>query len=881
MKSKAKKIIGGLLAATMLFSSIPAPAGVQSFSVVTEAASGISMYDATGWYESAYVKWSPVSGAALYKAYIKGSSGSYTQLDDPLIRNYGSYWRADAVGLAAGSYTMKVEAYSSNGSLIGSAEKSGLSVSSYDRSGSAFSSKSTYGTGSGAYNDDGTLRSGAQVIYITPETAKTVTADVISDAKGKITTYTGFQNIINGLQKGYDTRGFDFRIVGLIDAKDMDSFGSSAEGLQLKGKSAYSRMNVTIEGIGEDAAIRGFGILIRNAGNIEIRNFGIMLCMDDALSLDTSNCNVWVHNMDCYYGNTGGDADQAKGDGTMDVKSGSTFVTFSYNHFWDNGKSSLCGMKSEKTDYFITYHHNWFDHSDSRHPRIRTMSVHIYNNYFDSCAKYGVGMTMGGSAFVEQNYFLDTTKPMMISGQGTDASGAGTFSGEAGGVIKAYNNKFEFSKVSSSKLSYKTQNNSSTDFDAIEVTSRNAKVDSSYKAKSGGSTYNNFDTSWDLGVKNMDSVSNVPSVVMANAGRMNGGDFPANRNSFSVINDASSYSVDSSFKNAMASYKSPVVSIGGSVNGAQVVVTTTKATTTEKTTETTTAATTKAATTTTKAATTTTKAATTTTKAPVTEKPTETTTKAVSSSGAVAMGTYNLNSSTVSGKTATYANMTFNVRSVESTCVKLRSDNSITFKVDKACKLTAEVSGKGISVAGTTTGTGTVSVDLKAGTYTITGIASGSNSAISKLTFAASSSEKTTEATTTTAKTTTKTTTTKTTTTKTTTTEKQTETTTKASSGSGSISFGTNSMTVKRGQGASFNVNASGAYYIEHSGASWWFESNFLNVWGSNADKRLTDSTQSFGINQWCGLQSGYTFTLTAHLSDNPSKTATLKVTVE
>ncbi|MBQ6555793.1 MAG: pectate lyase, partial [Firmicutes bacterium] len=84
MKSKAKKLIGGLLAATMLFSSAPAPAGVQSFSVLTEAASGISMYDATGWYESAYVKWSPVSGAALYKAYIKGASGSYTQLDDPL-----------------------------------------------------------------------------------------------------------------------------------------------------------------------------------------------------------------------------------------------------------------------------------------------------------------------------------------------------------------------------------------------------------------------------------------------------------------------------------------------------------------------------------------------------------------------------------------------------------------------------------------------------------------------------------------------------------------------------------------------------------------------------------------------------------------------------
>ncbi|MBR1737465.1 MAG: pectate lyase, partial [Firmicutes bacterium] len=531
MKFKAKKVLSGLLAAAMTLTSVPyLSVSALAPMTVLAASSEVSVVKAEGWYESACVQWAPVSGAAQYKAYVKKSGTStYIQLDDPLIRNYGSYWRADALGLAAGSYSMKVEALNSSGKVIAEKEATGLSVSAYDRSGSAFSSNSTYKTGSGAYNDDGTLKSTAQVIYITADTAKTVKADVISDAKGTVKTYTGFQNIINGLQKGYDKRGFDFRIVGLVDADDMDAFGSSAEGLQVKGKAAYSEMNLTIEGVGEDATIKNFGILIRNAGNVEVRNFAIMLCMDDSLSLDTSNCNVWVHNMDCYYGSTGGDADQAKGDGTMDVKSGSTYVTFSYNHFWDNGKSSLCGMKSEKPEYFITYHHNWFDHSDSRHPRIRTMSVHVYNNYFDSCAKYGVGMTMGGSAFVENNYFLDVTKPMMISGQGTDKSGAGTFSGETGGVIKAYNNKMAFSKISSSKLSYITQKTRSTGFDAVEVSSRTDKVSSDYKAASGGTTYNNFDTSWDLAANKIDAVDNVPAIVMANAGRMNGGDFPSDR----------------------------------------------------------------------------------------------------------------------------------------------------------------------------------------------------------------------------------------------------------------------------------------------------------------------------------------------------------------
>ena len=62
-------------------------------------------------------------------------------------------------------------------------------------------------------------------------------------------------------------------------------------------------------------------------------------------------------------------------------------------------------MKSESGPNYITYHHNWFDHSDSRHARVRTMSVHMYNNYYDGNAKYGVGSTMGSSIYIENNYF--------------------------------------------------------------------------------------------------------------------------------------------------------------------------------------------------------------------------------------------------------------------------------------------------------------------------------------------------------------------------------------------------------------------------------------------------------------------------------------------
>lgn len=90
---------------------------------------------------------------------------------------------------------------------------------------------------------------------------------------------------------------------------------------------------MTLEGVGEDATVNGWGILVRSATNVEISNIGVMLFPDDGISLDTDNTNIWVHNCDIFYGTAGSDADQAKGDVSIDVKSDSKYVTLSYNHF--------------------------------------------------------------------------------------------------------------------------------------------------------------------------------------------------------------------------------------------------------------------------------------------------------------------------------------------------------------------------------------------------------------------------------------------------------------------------------------------------------------------------------------------------------------------
>lgn len=515
----------------------------------------VEITEAKGWQESAYLKWKAFDGATSYNVYVDGK-----KIDAQLVRKYTNYYRADVLGLKAGDYSVKVVPVKADGTEIESAANTatGLAVKSYDRSGFAHFN---YTGGIGAYNNDGTLKAGAKVLYITAQTAKTVSTDVILDKGKAATKTTGLQAIIDAYQKGNDPTPIAFRFIGKVSLSDLDKISSSSEGIQVKGKSGYTGMSLTFEGVGEDATVHGFGFLVRNAKGIEFRNFAIMNCLDDALSLDTQNQHVWIHNMDFFYGQAGGDKDQAKGDGTVDLKGNSQYITIAYNRFWDSGKSSLCGMKSESNENWITYHHNWFDHSDSRHPRIRTMSVHVYNNYFDGNSKYGVGATSGSSAFVESNYFRNAKDPMMISGQGTDAKGDGTFSGETGGMIKEYGNIFA---EKSRKFQYVPYSSNNKDFDCYDVANRNDKVPADVKTVKGGTSYNNFDTDPSLMYEyTPDAAVDVPAKVTGfyGAGRLNHGDLQW---TFDNSVDDDSYAVNSGLKNDVVNYKNTdLLEIGG------------------------------------------------------------------------------------------------------------------------------------------------------------------------------------------------------------------------------------------------------------------------------------------------------------------------------
>lgn len=548
----------------------------------------VTITESAGWLESAYVKWQPVSGAENYNVYYSGNGVVNQKIDEQLIRSYGTYFRADVMGLAAGTYTVVVKPVISGVEAAGSSAQN-LVVLAHDRNGFAFQG----GYIPSAYNMDGTPKPNAVIVYVTQSTKNTVSLTVTGATTNPC---VGLQNILFGFKKGKDNRPLIVRLIGNIT--DLDVMDGGDIVIENKNNASGS---ITFEGVGDDAVCNGWGVRLKSATNIEVRNLAVMnvnSIAGDDFGLQQDNDHIWVHNNDMFYGNAGSDADQVKGDGAMDVKL-STYVTISYNHFWDCGKSSLLGLSENTTSgLYITYHHNWFDHSDSRHPRVRFYSAHVYNNYYDGISKYGIGSTEGSSIFVEGNYFRNAKYPMMVSLQGTDVWNAsaqkndptnyGTFSKENGGTIKAFNNVFDQDGGTNNMrfVAYGDSNplfnisgkiSSTIDFDAYVPTARGEQVPNTVKTFAGANVYNNFDTDPTLYVKNLvpDSPEIAKTKTVQYAGRVAGGDF---KWTFNNSVDDAAYLVNNPLKTAVTNYATKLVAVQGestSVTTSQTLTATT------------------------------------------------------------------------------------------------------------------------------------------------------------------------------------------------------------------------------------------------------------------------------------------------------------------
>jgi pectate lyase len=188
----------------------------------------------------------------------------------------------------------------------------------------------------------------------------------------------------------------------------------------------------TIIGVGSAARLVGGGLNIglpvdddvtsppANAvHNIIIRNIALSGATDDLINIQMFSHHIWIDHNDFSNGD----------DGAVDVKRGSDFVTVSWNRFHDHDKTLLLGHDDDNGAQDIgrlrvTYHHNHFDGSDQRNPRVRFgESVHVYNNYYYDNS-YGVASAMNAGVVLEGNYFYSVNNPGRVD-----------FSGDLGRMI--------------------------------------------------------------------------------------------------------------------------------------------------------------------------------------------------------------------------------------------------------------------------------------------------------------------------------------------------------------------------------------------------------------------------------------------------------------
>ncbi|MEV4515306.1 family 16 glycoside hydrolase [Dactylosporangium sp. NPDC049525] len=179
--------------------------------------------------------------------------------------------------------------------------------------------------------------------------------------------------------------------------------------------------NKTIIGVGATATISGFGFDVNGWGpdevawggdlcdpaekdsfthvqNVIIRNLTFRSSADDSVNVQCYSHHVWVDHNTFY----------PAYDGSVDVKRGSDLVTVSYNRFAGTDKSMLLGHSdgngAQDTGYLhVTYHHNWLDGSNTRHPRVRFGYAHVYANYVN-VTDYFLGLGVGGQIYAESNY---------------------------------------------------------------------------------------------------------------------------------------------------------------------------------------------------------------------------------------------------------------------------------------------------------------------------------------------------------------------------------------------------------------------------------------------------------------------------------------------
>jgi pectate lyase len=172
--------------------------------------------------------------------------------------------------------------------------------------------------------------------------------------------------------------------------------------------------NKTIRGLGASSGVAGTTLNIEDMhpANVIIQNLNIRgVPGGDAIQIENAT-HIWIdHNT--LSSTIENDPDFY--DGLLDITHAGDYVTVSWNVFRDHWKTSLVGHSDgnagEDVGHLrVTYHHNWFDRTFERSPRVRFgETVHVFNNYYSNInlntSSYAVASVMNAGLLVEANVF--------------------------------------------------------------------------------------------------------------------------------------------------------------------------------------------------------------------------------------------------------------------------------------------------------------------------------------------------------------------------------------------------------------------------------------------------------------------------------------------
>lgn len=180
--------------------------------------------------------------------------------------------------------------------------------------------------------------------------------------------------------------------------------------------------NTTVDGRGHRVRFEHQGLYIDGKENVILHNIevgnGGGPDSSDAIQIIRGARHIWVDHVTL----------ENFPDGLLDITRGATDITVSWSHFRNHDKVMLIGADKADTEdsaIRVTLHHNWFQRTHQRHPRLRYGRVHVFNNYYERWGSYAIGSSQHGQVRSERNIYEagDRREAFTTSFSADDAQG--------------------------------------------------------------------------------------------------------------------------------------------------------------------------------------------------------------------------------------------------------------------------------------------------------------------------------------------------------------------------------------------------------------------------------------------------------------------------